>query len=146
MTLTIRPVAADDRDNWSRLWDDYLAFYDTTRGTEVHDDTWARIMNPEQEMFSALAIDENGTAVGLVNYLLHRSFWDIEPRCYLNDLYVSPICRGKGAGRKMLEFVKAHTDELGVAKLYWLTAEDNKTARELYDRVAAKTPFIQYVM
>lgn len=146
MSLTIRPVTADDRADWSRLWDAYLAFYNTSRGAEVHDDTWARIMDPGQEMFAALALDDAGQAVGLVNYLLHRSFWDLEPCCYLNDLYIDPACRGGGAGRKMLEFVKSHSDQIGVAELYWLTAKDNAPARALYDRVAAKTPFIQYVM
>jgi hypothetical protein len=32
----------------------------------------------------------------------------------------------------------------GVAKVYWLTAESNKTAQQLYDRVATKTGFIHY--
>ena len=32
----------------------------------------------------------------------------------------------------------------GAASVYWLTAEDNYAGRMLYDRVAARTPFIKY--
>ncbi len=146
MSVAIRAVRPEDRSDWARLWEAYLTFYETARDAEVYAASWERIMDPAQEMYAALAVDEQGTPVGLANYLLHRSFWDVAPSCYLNDLYVDPACRGGGAGRKLLSFVKDHSDALGAAKLYWLTAEDNATARALYDRVASKTPFVHYVM
>ncbi|WP_421703922.1 GNAT family N-acetyltransferase [Aliiroseovarius sp.] len=143
MSLTIRPVTPEDRAEWSRLWDAYLAFYGLTRGPEVHDVTWARILDPGEEMFSLLA-EQDGRVIGLANYLLHKSFWDIEPRCYLNDLYVDPDVRGSGAGRALIEALSAHAKDLGAVSTYWLTAEDNAPARGLYDTLAEKTPFVHY--
>ncbi len=144
MNMTIRPVTDADRADWSRLWDAYLAFYETTRGAEVHEETWARIMDPDKAMFALIARDGDGTAIGICNYLLHNSFWDIEPKCYLNDLFVDPAVRGSGAGRAMIEKVHTHAQKLGAISTYWLTAQDNAPARALYDRLAAKTPFVQY--
>ncbi|WP_300518864.1 GNAT family N-acetyltransferase [Aliiroseovarius sp.] len=143
MSLTIRPVAPEDRADWSRLWDDYLAFYGLTRGPDVHDATWARILDSQEQMFSLLA-EKDGRTIGLANYLLHRSFWDIEPRCYLNDLYVDPDVRGTGAGRALIEALHAHVRDLGAVSTYWLTAEDNDPARRLYDTLADRTPFVHY--
>ena len=65
--------------------------------------------------------------------------------CYLEDLFVSPDARGSGAGRALI----ATVDGLGAgatacAKVYWLTAETNATARALYDRVATHTGFVHY--
>ena len=32
----------------------------------------------------------------------------------------------------------------GASRLYWLTKEDNRTARALYDKLAERSGFIQY--
>jgi hypothetical protein len=44
----------------------------------------------------------------------------------------------------LIEAVYACADELGAERVYWLTHETNTTARQLYDRVATRTGFIQY--
>lgn len=144
MSITICSATAADRADWSRLWDAYLAFYKTARGGDVHDATWARIMDPDKAMFALVARDAEGSAIGICNYLLHNSFWDIEPKCYLNDLFVDPAVRGSGAGRAMIERVHTHAQELGAVATYWLTAEDNVPARRLYDTLSNKTPFVHY--
>ncbi|GHA53230.1 GCN5 family N-acetyltransferase [Amylibacter ulvae] len=128
---------------WRRLWRDYLAFYKTERTDAVYDATWARILDPEKDMYSLIAFDGD-RAVGLVNYLYHHSFWDIEKRCYLNDLYVHPDGRNLGVGRAMIAAVvdQAKSDQL--KQVYWLTAKDNTDARALYDKVAHLSPFLKY--
>jgi len=57
---------------------------------------------------------------------------------------VSPDARGSGAGRALIDTVAAWAGEHGCAKVYWLTAETNVTARALYDRVATHTGFVHY--
>ena len=142
--LIIRPVGPQDRDAWSALWDLYLAFYETERDAAQHDQTWARIMDPKQPLFALLA-ERDGRAVGLANYLFHPGFWDAADLCYLNDLYVDPRSRRAGAGAALIEAVAEHARQQGAAEFYWLTAEDNATARALYDRVASRSGFLHYV-
>lgn len=146
MTVTIRAAEPADKSAWEGLWDQYLAFYKTERGQAVKDASWARIMDEGQPMLCLLAVDEGGTPVGLANFLLHASFWETEPVCYLNDLFVAPEARGQGAARKLLEASHAAAVTAGAVKFYWLTAEDNAPARGLYDQLAQKTPFVHYVM
>lgn len=146
MTVTIRAVQAEDKTAWEGLWDQYLAFYKTERGQAVKDETWGRIMDPAVPMFCLLAVEDSGRPVGLANFLLHASFWEIGQVCYLNDLFTAPEARGKGAARQLLEAAHAAAVKEGAVKFYWLTAEDNAPARGLYDQLAQKTPFVHYVM
>lgn len=145
MALTIRPLAAEDEPRWRALWTGYLAFYETTLPEEVYAATFARLCDPEvPEMGAFLAVPEGGEAVGLVHVIFHRHCWRVEGTCYLQDLYVAPEARGMGAGRALIEAVYAEADRRGVPSVYWLTQEFNRTARQLYDRIATVTPFIKY--
>lgn len=143
MTLAVRPVGPGDFDAWSALWTDYLAFYETERDAGQHRQTWDRIMDPSVKMYAQLA-EIDGRPVGLVNYVHHQYFWGPEDRVYLNDLFTLPAARGRGAGRALIKAVETHAKETGAGQVWWLTAEDNATARGLYDAVAHLTPFRQY--
>jgi len=145
MGVSVRPVISNDKSEWLRMWERYLAFYDTSRPEEVFESTWNRIMTREHDMHSAIAETE-GRSVGIVNFLYHHSFWTVEPRIYLNDLYVDPEARGTGAGRTMIEYVERHALENGAVSVYWLTAADNAVARGLYDRIAQKSNFVHYTL
>jgi GNAT superfamily N-acetyltransferase len=143
MPIDIRAVTAGDHDKWSDLWRSYLQFYKTELPPEVYAASWQRILDPDTPMHSALAF-RGDEAIGLVNFLYHKSFWDTRDRCYLNDLYVSTDARGAGAGESLIRYVDTHAAGCGAGEVYWLTAQDNLTARRLYDRVATLTPFIKY--
>lgn len=142
--LTIRPLVAADRAEWSRLWTAYLAFYETSRPPELHDLYFARLLGDDPQDFNGLLAEMDGRAVGLAHYLFHRHGWSVENTCYLQDLYADPEVRGKGVGRALIEEVYACADRAGVPSVYWLTQDFNTTARQLYDRVGTKTPFIRY--
>lgn len=139
----IRPLHDTDFPAWRDLWRAYLAFYQTSRPDAQFNDTWARIMDDDSDLHARVAVDENGTLIGLVHFLYHPTFWDTAPRCYLNDLYLHPDARGSGAAAQMIDAVNLHAAQRN-AQVYWLTAEDNARARALYDRVATKTAFIKY--
>jgi GNAT superfamily N-acetyltransferase len=142
-TGTIRPLAAADKPAWLPLWRGYLEFYAASIAPGVTDATFARLLDPDEPMF-ALVAEMDGALIGTTHCVLHRSTWAEEPFCYLNDLFVAPAARGSGAGRALIEAVYRRADELGAARVYWLTHETNAAARALYDRVATNSGFIQY--
>ena len=144
MSVTVRYVTPADEADWRRLWRDYLAFYKTARDEDVYAETWRRIHDPDEQMFSMVAETPDDGVVGIVNFLYHRFFWGKENRIYLNDLYVDPDVRGSGAGRALIAAVVDHAKEHNCAQVWWLTAEDNATARKLYDKVADLSPFVKY--
>ena len=143
MPVRIRPLEADDYDSWLPLWKGYLDFYEVSVPGEVTAETWRRLIDPAGPVFGLGAIVD-GKLVGIVHYLFHPVTWAISDRCYLEDLFVSPSARGSGAGRALIEAVYRAADAAGADQVYWLTAQSNKTAQLLYDRIGQRTPFIKY--
>lgn len=142
--ITITAVRPEDRDEWLELWSGYLTFYKAELSPATTDATFARLTTPGSGLYGALARDEGGRAVGLVHWLTHLATWSRTDYCYLEDLFVSPDARGSGVGAALIAHVRSWADDHGAAKVYWLTAETNATARRLYDRVASHTGFVHY--
>ena len=142
--ITVRPIQSTDREQWASLWQAYLEFYQTELPSEVYDSTFSRLLSEGDHEFNGLVATQNGTLIGLTHYLFHRHGWKIENTCYLQDLYVNPEVRGTGTGRKLIEGVYEAADAAKAPSVYWLTQEDNSSARQLYDRIGQLTPFIKY--
>ena len=141
--LQIRPISAADHATWLPLWQGYQRFYNADIAPEVSALTWQRFLDPAEPMFAALAW-QDGVAVGLVHWIFHRSCWTVSDYCYLQDLYVAETVRGGGVGRALIEQVYAAAQAYGANRVHWLTQEDNAQARQLYDRIASRSGFIQY--
>lgn len=142
-SVTLRPVSINDHAAWLPLWQAYLHFYETRLADEVTANTWQRLLDPTEPTHSALAW-VNGQAVGMVNWIYHRSNWSIENSCYLQDLYVDDEQRGLGIGRQLIEHVYAQAKAAGSSKVHWLTHQTNATAIGLYDQMAERSGFIQF--
>jgi GNAT superfamily N-acetyltransferase len=147
MQIATRPVRKDDLPAWLKLWEGYNAFYgrlgETALASEVTRMTWSRFFDAYEPMHALLA-EEDGTLLGLVHFLYHRSTTDIAPICYLQDLFTAPEARGKGIGRALILRVYEHAKNSGAPEVYWQTHETNLAAMKLYDKVAAKSGFLVY--
>ena len=141
--VIVRNLIAADQDAWLPLWRGYQQFYEAEIPAETTRVTWARILDPSEPVFGAVAL-AGDRAVGMVHWLFHRSCWTVGSYCYLQDLYVAQDHRGSGVGRKLIEHVFAAARDAGCAKVYWLTLETNANAMLLYDRIARRSGFVQY--
>lgn len=143
----IRPVVRQDYEQWLPLWHGYNAFYGRAGATAlpaiVTETTWARLFDPI-EPIHALVADRDGLLVGLTHYLFHRSTTAIEPICYLHDLFTSESVRGQGIGRALIEGVYDQARMAGSRRIYWQTQATNRTAMQLYDKVAEQSGFLVY--
>lgn len=134
----------DDRALWQPLFEGYAAFYRTALTPQAIDTVWHWIQDPENPFFCTLALSDDGRPLGLAQYqLMHRSLGG-SMVCYLSDLFTTPAARGQGIGRALIDHVRAFARDKGLPNIRWLTAEDNATARALYDSYAPRTPFILY--
>lgn len=139
----IRPLAAGDRPAWEPLWQGYLTFYKASLTPDITDATFARLTGGTEPMGGFIA-ERDGGAVGIVHWVTHRSTWNTRDICYLQDLFTTPDARGTGAGRALIETVRAMAQAKGCFRVYWQTHESNAQARALYDKVADKSGFIVY--
>jgi GNAT superfamily N-acetyltransferase len=144
MTVQIRGLASGDRAQWDVLWAGYLEFYEHDLPADITNHLWRRLLDPADQPYGFVAVDDRGQLVGFVHFHFHLSTWSVEGYCYLEDLFVSPAARGKGAGRALIDAVYRAANARGVARVYWHTQETNTDARALYDKVAELTEFVQY--
>src|ERR1700751_1488691 len=145
--LTIRFVTPVDFEQWLPLWDGYNAFYGRSGATalspEITRMTWARFFDA-YEPVHALVAENDGRLVGLAHYLFHRSTTAIAPVCYLQDLFTDATVRGQGIGGALIGELYERARQAGTSRVYWQTHETNRTAQQLYDKIAERSGFIVY--
>ena len=143
--LVIRDPKPEDEAAWRRLWAGYVTFYEAKVSEEVTAATWQRLFMPGSGMFGRIA-EWDGAVAGFTISVVHPGSWEIQSRCYLEDLFVDPAMRGRGLGRALIEDLIARGRERGWSRLYWHTRQGNATARRLYDRFVKVDDFVRYKM
>lgn len=141
--MEIRAVTADDHAAWLPLWQGYQRFYATEIPEATSAQTWQRFLDADEPMHAALAWQDD-RAMGMVQWIFHRSCWTAGDYCYLQDLFVDESVRGSGVGRALIEHVYAQARLAGASRVHWLTHESNTNAMQLYDRIAERPGLVQY--
>ena len=145
--FTVRTIEKADFAAWLPLWDGYNAFYGRAGATglpaTITQMTWQRFFDA-YEPVHALVAERDGELLGLAHYLFHRSTIQLEPSCYLQDLFTAPSTRGMGVGRALIEAIYRIAADAGCPRVYWQTHETNTTAMRLYDALAEKSGFVVY--
>lgn len=143
MTISVRPLKAEDKSRWLELWNGYLTFYETSLSNEQTELTWKRLMDSNYGVFGLMA-EKDGAMVGITHFMFRPSTWAPKDYCYLEDLFVDPTVRGSGAGRALISRVIELAKEHGAGRVYWTTKENNAQARILYDSFIKVSEFVQY--
>jgi GNAT superfamily N-acetyltransferase len=141
--ITVRPLAASDREAWAPLWHGYLTFYKASLPPELDAVTFGRLTGGAEPMGGFVA-ERDGKLIGIVHWVMHRTTWSAKDICYLQDLFTVPDARGGGVGRKLIEAVRQMAQAKGAFRVYWQTHESNLAGQALYDKVADKSGFIVY--
>ena len=142
----VRPVAPDDAAGWRELYRQYRRFYEMPDDEDALDTVWAWLGDAEHEVEGFVAVDSRGRLGGLAHVRPFARPLSAASGLYLDDLFVEPDLRGRGIGRVLLGFLASHAAEHGLGLVRWITAQDNATARGLYDSVATATPLVTYDM
>ena len=140
----IQPLRETEFDDWAPLWQGYLQFYKADVPASTTAVTFQRLTGGSEPMGGFIAREAEGTAVGIVHWIRHRSCWTVGDYCYLQDLFVAPARRGGGIGRRRIEAVYARAAADSCSRVWWLTHETNTDAMHLYDKIAARSGFLQY--
>jgi GNAT superfamily N-acetyltransferase len=139
----VRELSESDKDIWLSLWRGYLELYKTAAPDVQYELTWKRLLDHEYNMYGLVA-EVDGKVCGIVHYTFQNSTRSPVNYCYLEDLFVDPLIRGKGAGRALIDAVQEIAIKTGSSRLYWNTDATNEVARELYDSYVKESGKVQY--
>jgi GNAT superfamily N-acetyltransferase len=143
--LLIAPIESGQMDELLPLIAAYQRFYEVEDvDDERNRDFFSRFLAPSDDGM-LIGARREGELLGYA--CLYWTFTSLVPAemVLMNDLYVIPEARGKGAGRALIEASAAVARERGASHLQWVTAPDNETAQRLYDSTgAAREPSIEY--
>jgi GNAT superfamily N-acetyltransferase len=144
VSLAIRPAApADGALIYAFIRE--LADYEKLSGEVAASraDIEAVLFGPAPRAFCDIA-EIDGAAVGFALWFYNLSTFAGRHGIYLEDLYVRPQARGRGAGRALLARLARRCLDEGLARLDWAVLDWNAPAIAFYDRIgaAAKSEWI----
>lgn len=137
-TLRIRPaVKADvplilrfirELADYERLLHEVVATEDRLRDTLFG-------ARPAAEVVIA---EDGGEPLGFALFFHNYSTFLAQPGIYLEDLYVGPEARGRGAGRALLAHLARLAKERGCGRLEWWVLDWNESAIRFYRSLGAQ--------
>jgi len=143
-TVTVRPIAAGDRDAWARLFVDYGVFYETAFSSEVVDGVWTWLADAAHPTNALVAVSSTGSVVGFAVYRSVPDTFTAGSGWFLDDLFVDPAARGAGAASALIDAIAAIAHSAGGGALRWITASDNLRAQSVYNKLATRTTWVTY--
>ncbi|WP_346795911.1 GNAT family N-acetyltransferase [Halomonas sp. Bachu 37] len=144
---TVRTATIDDLDVLTELLDGYRQFYQQPSDVQAARD-FLRQRFGQADSRILVSVNTEGTLTGFVQLYPGVSTVGLNSRWTLNDLFVSPDNREKGAGRALMEAATQLAREHGVARLVLMTQVDNECAQRLYESLGwqRNTAFYGYLL
>lgn len=105
-------------------------------GEQLH----AALFAPRPALFGLGAFpstDGDAPQVGYALYFLNFSTWEGVHGIYLEDLYVTPECRGSGLGKALLSTLAAMAVDRGYARVEWSVLDWNTPSIDFYRSLGA---------
>ena len=136
--ITVRTATIDDASLLLKFILE-LAIYE-----KAEHEVLATIETIESSMFNesshvhGLICELDGVAIGSAIYFYNYSTWLAKPGLYLEDLYVSPAYRGKGAGVKLLKSLAKIALKNNCGRFEWSCLDWNTPSRDFYQSLGAK--------
>lgn len=143
-----RALTTKDFNGWYQLFLGYREFYHVPLVEAEIKQTWQWLLDAEENIDGLVCVerqmDGSEKVLGFMHYFEEISSIAGKKGGFLNDLYVTPECRGQGVFEGLFTALKQIGKEQGWSRIQWRTAEDNYRARSAYDRIATKTVFLTY--
>ena len=94
----------------------------------------ADAFGPRPRFEAALAIGDDGRAIGYAIWFETYSSFLARPTIYLEDLFVLDSARGAGAGGRLFDHVRTIGAQRGCGRMDWQVLDWNTQARDFYHR------------
>lgn len=144
--LKIRPATIDDTDlilRFVRELARYEKAEDQVMATPEHIHRTLFCDNPR--VYGLICLDSE-TPIGFAVYFFNYSTWQGQHGLYLEDIYVSPGHRNKGAGTALLQYLAGVANANDCGRFEWSVLDWNTPSLEFYDNLGAarQSEWIRY--
>jgi len=139
----IRKLKKEDKENWAKLYIGYANFYKISINTEILDTLWSWV-HDETHVINAICFEIEGKIVGIAHYRTMPRPIKGQYVGFLDDLFVEPDFRGQKIAQKLISHLKSLSKNNNWDGIRWITHSSNKTAKNLYDKIANNTGFELY--
>ena len=130
MSLRVSRADSSRIEETLRLFEGYLDFYHCE---PAPDKARAFILDRLNRQDSVILLAElDGVFVGFIQLYPAFASLSMAPSWILNDLFVEPLGRGKGAATALMAAARQLAVDTGAAEIFLQTARDNATAQSLY--------------
>jgi GNAT superfamily N-acetyltransferase len=92
----------------------------------------------ENPRYRSLIAEDDGEAIGFALYFFGFSTWTGGPILYLEDLFVVPEARKKGAGIALMKALAKIAVDTGCTRFVWQVLDWNAPAIAFYESLGAK--------
>jgi GNAT superfamily N-acetyltransferase len=136
--VNISPVGEEDLDELLPLVRGYCEFYGTDPSDEALLDLSRWLLEHPEDGVQTLARDDEGAAIGFATIYWTWRTMHAGRIAVLEDVFVSPAARGRGAADELIRDALARAREHGAIQLDWQTAKTNERAQAVYSRLGAE--------
>jgi GNAT superfamily N-acetyltransferase len=139
VSLAVRPARRADAALIHRLILE-LAEYErlASEARASQSDIEALLFCPSPRAFCDIA-EAGGEPIGFALWFYNLSTFEGRHGIFLEDLYVRPHARGKGAGRALMRALAQRCLREELPRLEWTVLDWNAQAIAVYDRLGAET-------
>jgi GNAT superfamily N-acetyltransferase len=139
--MLFREIKESDRAAWLPLWEGYLEFYKHSLSESQTELTWKRLFDDSVRLHG-FVVEKDGEVVGFAHCWFSHTTWQDKADLYLEDLFVAPSARRRGAGELLIQGCADFAKSSGSSRLYWQTQRSNESAQKLYNKVSTLSEYI----
>ena len=147
--MIIRPYAEADRPAIVRLHTELQTYERAFRPSRASGAAVSEAQVAEYEAMLAdedaalFVAEEDGAPIGYAVCLAEAEAIEYDPsQVYVQDIIVTETARGRGAGRALMNAVRAFADERGIGRLDLQVLVGNEAARGFYEALGFEVAYL----
>jgi len=137
MTVTVRPATPADAPLIFALIGELAEYERLAHEVKATEAGIAKILFAASPRAFCDIAELDGEAVGFALWFYNVSTFEGRHGIYLEDLFVRPEARGRGAGLALLRRLAARCRDEGLPRLEWAVLDWNELAINFYDALGA---------